>query len=37
MIEEMLKSNYDIYKVFFGERPLFEFNHPRFAAKSHAQ
>lgn len=32
MIEEMLKSNYEIYKVFFGERPPFEFNHPRFAA-----
>jgi hypothetical protein len=33
MIEEMLKSNYDIYKVLLGERPPFEFNHPRFAAK----
>lgn len=34
MLEEMLKSNYDIYQVFFGERPAFEFNHPRFAAKT---
>ena len=33
MLEEMLKTNYDIYKVFFGERPPVEFNHPRFAAK----
>ena len=33
MLEEMLKINYEIYKVFFNERPPFEFNHPRFAAK----
>jgi hypothetical protein len=33
MLEEMLKTNYDIYKVFFGERPPFVFDDPRFAAK----
>ncbi len=36
MLEEMLKANYDIYQVFFGERLPFEFNHPRFAAKTKA-
>ena len=33
MLAEMMKSNYDIYKVFFGERAPFEFNDPRFTAK----
>ncbi|HYG36924.1 MAG TPA: beta-galactosidase [Clostridia bacterium] len=33
MIEEMLKTNYEIYKVFFGERPPFVFDDPRFGAK----
>ncbi len=36
MLEEMLKSNYGIYQVLFGERPPFEFSHPRFAAKTEA-
>jgi hypothetical protein len=33
MLEEMLKTNYDIYKVFFGGRPPFVFDDSRFAAK----
>ena len=33
MLEEMLKTNSDIYKVFFGERPPFVFDDPRFTAK----
>jgi hypothetical protein len=33
MLEEMLKTNSEIYKVFFGERPPFVFDDPRFAAK----
>ena len=33
MLAEMMKSNYDIYKVFFGERAPFAFNDPRFTAK----
>ena len=36
MLEEMLKTNYDIYQVFFGERSPFVFDDPRFAAKSRA-
>ena len=30
MLAEMMQSNYDIYKVLFGERPPFVFNDPRF-------
>jgi hypothetical protein len=30
MLEEMMKTNYDIYKVFFGERPPFVFDDARF-------
>lgn len=30
MIEEMIKTNYDIYPVFFGQRPPFVFDDPRF-------
>jgi hypothetical protein len=33
-LEEMLKTNYDIYKVFFGERAPYVFEDPRFAAKN---
>ncbi len=32
MLAEMMKSNYDIYKVWLSERPPFTFNDPRFAA-----
>lgn len=28
---EMMKTNYDIYKVWFGERPPFKWNDPRFS------
>ncbi len=31
MIEEMTKTNYDIYSVFFGQRPPFRFDNPHFA------
>jgi hypothetical protein len=30
MLEEMMKTNYDIYKVFLGERAPFVFDDPRF-------
>ena len=30
MIEEMIKTNYGIYDVFFGQRPPFVFEDPRF-------
>jgi hypothetical protein len=30
MLGEMMKTNYDIYKVFLGERPPFVFDDPRF-------
>ncbi|MFA6561514.1 MAG: beta-galactosidase [Verrucomicrobiia bacterium] len=30
MLGEMTKTNYDIYKVFLGERPPFVFDNPRF-------
>ena len=30
MLGEMMKANYDIYKVFFGEKEAFRFNDPRF-------
>jgi hypothetical protein len=30
MLAEMMKTNYDIYKVFFGEKEPFRFNDPRF-------
>ncbi len=30
MLTEMMKSNYDVYKVEFGERQPFVFNDPRF-------
>jgi hypothetical protein len=30
MLEEMMKTNYDIYKVFLGERSPFVFDDPRF-------
>jgi len=32
MLAEMMKTNYDIYKVEMGERPPFVFDDPRFAA-----
>ena len=32
MLAEMIKTNYGIYKVFFGQRPAFEFDDPRFGA-----
>ncbi len=34
MLEEMLKTNYDICQVFFGERSPFVFDDPRFVAKN---
>ena len=30
MLAEMMKANYDIYKVFFGEKEPFRFADPRF-------
>ncbi|MBI5818901.1 MAG: beta-galactosidase [Verrucomicrobia bacterium] len=30
MLDEMMKTNYDIYKVFLGERAPFVFDDPRF-------
>ena len=30
MLEEVMKTNYDIYKVQFGERPPFSWSDPRF-------
>ena len=33
MLEELIKTNYDIYKVFLGERVPFVYEDPRFAAK----
>jgi len=30
MLGEMLKANYNIYRVFFGEKEPFRFNDPRF-------
>lgn len=30
MLAEMIKTNYEIYKVLFGERPPFVFDDPRF-------
>ena len=30
MLGEMMKSNYDIYQVFFGEKEAFHFQDPRF-------
>ena len=32
MLAEMMRSNFDIYKVFFGERAPFVFDDPRFTA-----
>jgi hypothetical protein len=32
MLAEMMKTNYDIHKVFFGSRPAFVFDDPRFAS-----
>lgn len=33
LLEEMSKTNYDIYKVWLGERKPFVFNDPRFVQK----
>ena len=30
LLDEMVKTNYDIYKVWLGERPPFVFDNPRF-------
>jgi hypothetical protein len=31
MLEEMVKTNYEIYQVAAGERPRYRFDHPRFS------
>ncbi len=32
MLGEMMKTNYEIYQVFLGDRPPFAFNDPRFTS-----
>lgn len=37
MLGEMMKTNYEIYPVFFGERPAFTFDDPRFKSSGTGQ